>query len=140
MSFLEIPMISELYFRKYSKLTSLILLFVRIAGLLENAAWYSGILVHFFISLNRFCLFVFPLRYNRIWSEKKAFTVGIVCCSLGILLSFPILLGKLQIGFLKVNTTLASLLPPPVVSASRYPNVVTIAYTGMFTYRIITSF
>lgn len=90
-------MISEFHSRKRVKLLSLFS--DRLAIALINAAWYSAIMTHFFISLNRFCVFLFPISYNRIWSRKKAFIVGITCYSLGILLTSPLLLGKWHFVF-----------------------------------------
>lgn len=75
--------------RKYGKLSLQSAFLARIEGMLSYAPWYSAIFTHFFISLNRFSLFKYPVWYNRLWSVKKAFAIGISIYFFGILISIP---------------------------------------------------
>ncbi|VDK28253.1 unnamed protein product [Gongylonema pulchrum] len=79
---------------KNRKFHSPTMFLARLAGVLSNAAWFSAILTHFFVSLNRFCAFMFPIRYNRLWSETKALLAGCFSWSVGITFSLPALFGK----------------------------------------------
>lgn len=86
----------KLYSRQYGKLTLQSLFFVRLEKMLTYGAWYSAIIIHFLTSLNRFCVFKYPLSYSRIWTVKKTSVVGIICYCFGIFSSFPVFFGKWQ--------------------------------------------
>uniref|UniRef100_A0A1I7V8K3 G_PROTEIN_RECEP_F1_2 domain-containing protein n=1 Tax=Loa loa TaxID=7209 RepID=A0A1I7V8K3_LOALO len=70
------------------------LFLARFVGLLVNGAWFGSILVHFFIAVNRFCAFVYAIKYNQLWSAFIALSIGICSWIFGLLFSIQHLYGK----------------------------------------------
>ncbi|EFO15498.2 hypothetical protein LOAG_13010 [Loa loa] len=62
-------------------------LLARIIGSLVNGPYFGSVFAHFFISFNRFCAVVYPMKYNRLWSKSKATIAGIFSWLLGTFIS-----------------------------------------------------
>ncbi|KAM3716472.1 Serpentine receptor class X [Dirofilaria immitis] len=56
----------------------------RLVGLLVNGACFASFAIHFFVAFNRLCAVVYPIKYNQLWSEARAFIAGIISWTLGM--------------------------------------------------------